>query len=282
MAQPSISNADVAAMDDLFGAPSPPAPRRSLGPHNPPAGQQPRAKPLPRPTADEPPVVEVSEDSADPTLLAPAAAEPPAPPPAPPSRLTQYAPGRQESAWAAKEAAFNESMAASASSGLCEWERERNANIAGGQALMKALGIDGGLVGVRRGRARARPNYSEARPRAVLSEEERAARDFAKAERQRLREEARAAREAKDAEKAERLEQKAAEAEARAKNLKIACADPTDPRVQPGLLGPPERKVFAETYCDRYGGSKYHGREQYVIQVDVRAKIKCPMRPVTG
>ena len=38
-------------------------------------------------------------------------------------------------------------MAASADSRVSLWERERNANIAGGQALMEALGLGGGLVG---------------------------------------------------------------------------------------------------------------------------------------
>ena len=65
-------------------------------------------------------------------------------------------------------------------------------------------------------------------------------------------------------------------------NLRIALANPYDPSVQPGLFGPREKREFAETYCARYEDSEYNGREEYVIQVDVRAKIKCPRRPVTG
>ena len=47
MAQPIISVADVAAMDDIFGAPPAPAPRRPLGSPNLPPRPEPLAKPAP-------------------------------------------------------------------------------------------------------------------------------------------------------------------------------------------------------------------------------------------
>jgi hypothetical protein len=141
--------------------------------------------------------------------------------------------------------------------GLSQYERERLARIARNQAFMQSLGLGGGVVGGGRA-ARARPNYSESDAAAA----ERAA------ERARLRE----AREG----------ERDAEAELRAQNLALAIADPDDSRVRPDLFGPREKREFAETYCARYEDSEYNGREEYVIQVDVRAKIKCPRRPVTG
>ena len=42
------------------------------------------------------------------------------------------------------------------------------------------------------------------------------------------------------------------------------------------------KKAFAEAYCDRYAGSKWHPREVYVQKVDVCAKIKRLRRLVTG
>ena len=53
MAQPKITDADIAGMDDLFGAPPPPQARWPLGSPNLPPRPEPFAKPAPR-TADEP------------------------------------------------------------------------------------------------------------------------------------------------------------------------------------------------------------------------------------
>jgi len=47
MAQPKITDADLDAMDDLFGAPPAPAPRRPLGSPNLPPRPEPLAKPAP-------------------------------------------------------------------------------------------------------------------------------------------------------------------------------------------------------------------------------------------
>ena len=54
MAQPKITDADIAGMDDLFGAPPPPQARWPLGSPNLPPRPEPFAKPPPPRTADEP------------------------------------------------------------------------------------------------------------------------------------------------------------------------------------------------------------------------------------
>ena len=57
MAQPKVTDADLDAMDDLFGAQPAPAPRWPLGSPNLPPRPEPFAKPPPPRTADKPPVV---------------------------------------------------------------------------------------------------------------------------------------------------------------------------------------------------------------------------------
>ena len=57
MAQPKITDAEIAGMDALFGPPPSPPRRRPLGSPNLPPRPEPFAKPPPPRTADKPPVV---------------------------------------------------------------------------------------------------------------------------------------------------------------------------------------------------------------------------------
>jgi hypothetical protein len=333
---------------------SAPAPKSPLAPHNSVVPTPPKlaAEPAPKPAAapaaadldaapqDAP--LEVSEDSADATLLAPAAE--PAPPAAPARlRFTQYAPGVEGHAEEAGAAAYDASMEASADSGLSWYERHIAANIARNKARFAALGLGGGLTGgasvVPRAaqRRRARDPYevdrdfTEADAAAAMGSDDeedvaprrsprlavpavkehdeaaaaaraldRAARDDdaaaeRDAERERQRQEKLAAREAKrEAKLAAAAERAAAKVEAdNQKDAKLAAvaadcalAEINDTALDMSRLSVRQSTVFRAHFLahaiEHRPGRKAHGRDEYVIKVDVRAKIKCPRRPVTG